>query len=374
MGKPPMIPVCRPMFAGRETEYANAAVSSGWISSAGEYLTRFESAFSRFAGCAHGVGCSNGTAAVHLALLAMGVGKGDRIVIPSFTMMASVFPAIVQGAEPVFVDCDPETWTMSPTALEAVKGSVKAVMPVHIYGHPCDMDPIKAWAAEAGAVVIEDAAEAHGATDHGRPCGSLGDVAAFSFYANKIITCGEGGMVTTNDAAIAERARYYRNLCFDKDPLKRFIHQDVGYNFRLTNVQAAIGLAQTEEAERLVGLRRAMAQKYLTRLADFTDVVQLPVEKPWAKNSYWMFGIVIRDHIRVAAAEAQKRLTELGVDTRRFFYPGHRQPLFEGRIGAVTAPVSDRLWERGIYLPSSSDLTDDEADRVCEALRAVLTV
>lgn len=373
MGNAPMIPVCRPIFAGREQEYAAAAVASGWISSAGEYLTRFESAFAKFAGCQHGVACANGTAAVHLALLAAGVGKGDRVVIPSFTMMASVFPAIVQGAEPVFVDCDRETWTLDPAALEKVSGNVKAVMPVHIYGHPCDMDPINAWAKARGAVVIEDAAEAHGASYRGRACGSLGQLAAFSFYANKIITCGEGGMVTTNDPTVAERARYFRNLCFDKDPLKRFIHEDVGYNFRLTNVQAAIGLAQTEEADRLVAMRRGMAEKYLKRLADAADLIQLPVEKSWAKNSYWMFGIVIRDHVRVTAAEAQKRMAELGVDTRRFFYPGHRQPVLHGRIGAVSAPVSDWLWERGIYLPSSSDLTDDEADRVCAALRNVLT-
>ena len=360
------------MLAGREREYAAAAVESGWTSSAGEYLTRFEASFSRFAGCAHGIACANGTAAVHLALLAAGVGKGDRVVIPSFTMMASVFPALVQGAEPVFVDCDRDTWTLDPTTLDGVSGPVKAVMPVHIYGHPCDMDPINRWAGATGAVVIEDAAEAHGATYHGRPCGSLGQLAAFSFYANKIITCGEGGMVTTNDAQMAERARYYRNLCFDKDPLKRFIHEDVGYNFRLTNVQAAIGLAQTEEADRLVAMRRGMAAKYLARLADDSDLIQLPVEKPWAKNSYWMFGVVIRDHVRVNAAEAQKRLTELGVDTRRFFFPAHLQPILKGRIAPVTAPVSEHLWERGIYLPSSSDLTDDEADQVCAALRTVL--
>jgi perosamine synthetase len=367
-----LIPVCRPVMAGREHEYVSDAVRSGWISSAGQYLTKFEAAFARFAGCDHGVGCSNGTAAVHLALLAAGVRAGDRVVVPSFTMMASVFPILIQGAEPVFVDCDPETWTLDPRALESVRGSVKAVMPVHIYGHPCDMDPIREWAAARDVIVIEDAAEAHGATYRGRAAGSLGQLAAFSFYANKIITCGEGGMVTTNDAALAERARYYRNLCFDKDPAKRFIHEDVGYNFRLTNVQAAIGLAQTEEAERLVAMRRGMAKKYLERLASLSDRIELPAEKPWARNSYWMFGIVLRDGVRMDAAEAQKRLADAGVDTRRFFFPGHLQPILRDRCAQVSAPVSERLWNRGIYLPSSSDLTDGEADRVLDALRQVV--
>ncbi len=365
-----VISVCRPFFVGREAEYAKTAVESGWISSAGKFLTEFENKFSAYVGCSDGVACSNGTAAVHLALLSAGVKAGDRVVVPSFTMMASVFPISLQGAEPVFVDCDPETWTLDPAALDAISGPIKAIMPVHIYGHPCDMAPIVAWAKQRGAIVIEDAAEAHGALYHGRPAGSLGDLAAFSFYANKIITCGEGGMVTTNRAELAERARYYRNLCFDRDPSKRFIHEDIGYNFRLTNVQAAIGLAQTEAAVELVAMRRAMARKYLDRLRPLENFIQLPVERPWAKNSYWMFGVVLRPGVKVNAAIAQKQLLELGIDTRRFFFPGHMQPVYR-HLPKVSAPVSEMLWERGIYLPSSSDLGDEEADQVVDALKQV---
>ena len=369
----PFIPVCRPYLTGREKAYVLDAVESGWISSAGQYLGRFEETFANLAGCQHGISCTNGTAAVHLALLAAGVGPGDRVVVPSFTMMASVFPILQQGARPVFVDCEPDLWTLDPATLAAVKGPVKAVMPVHIYGHPADMDPINEWAREHGAAVIEDAAEAHGALYRGRPVGALGDVAAFSFYANKVLTTGEGGMVTTNSEAMAGRAAYYRNLCFDKDPAKRFIHEEVGYNYRLTNVQAAIGLAQVEQAEILVAKRRGMAAKYLERLKDLQHLIQLPVERDWALNVYWMFGIVLRDGVKKSIPELSRGLKELGVDTRRFFFPGHKQPVMREFADSVQAPHSERLWERGLYLPSSSDLSDVEADRVVEALIEVMT-
>jgi perosamine synthetase len=201
----------------------------------------------------------------------------------------------------------------------------------------------------------------------------MSDVAAFSFYANKVLTCGEGGMVTTNNEAYATRAKYYRNLCFDTDPEKRFIHENVGFNYRLTNVQAAIGFSQTESADELVDMRRAMAKKYLERLGGLREYIQLPAEKPWAKNCYWMFGIVLRDSVKINAEKLLRVLASKGVDTRRFFYPGHLQPVFKEFSKGVHAPVSEMLWERGIYLPSSSDLTDDEADKVTEALKSSLT-
>lgn len=367
-----MIPVCRPCYVGNEVAYARRAVESGWISSAGEFITGFERLFATFAGCREGVACCNGTAAVHLALLAAGVGPGDRVVVPSFTMMASVFPIVQLGAAPVFVDCDPDTWTLDPAALEAVAGPVKAVMVVHIYGHPCDMDPIQAWADRRGAVVIEDAAEAHGATYKGRRVGSLGDVAAFSFYSNKIISCGEGGMVTTDRPEIAERARYFRNLCFDRDPGRRFIHEDLGYNFRMSNVQAAIGLAQTECGETLVAMRREMARRYRERLAPLEEFLTLPPQMPWAENVFWMFGVVLRESTGLKAADVRARLAALGVETRSFFYPGHLQPCLREFVDGVRAPVSEALFERGLYLPSSSDLSADEADQVVAALSSAL--
>jgi perosamine synthetase len=367
-----MIPVCRPYLDGTEKAYVLDALDTGWISSAGKYLKEFETQFASLAGCTHAVACSNGTAAVHLALIAAGVGPRDRVVVPAFTMMASVFPVLQQGAVPVFVDCDPETWTLAPEELARIEGPIKAVMPVHIYGHPCDMDPIREWARARQVVVIEDAAEGHGATYKGHPVGSLSDVATFSFYANKIITCGEGGMITTNNPEIAQSCRYHLNLCFDKDPDRRFIHEAVGYNYRLTNLQAAIGLAQVESAQRLIEMRRRMAEKYLERLKGLTEYIQLPVEKPWARNVYWMFGVVLRKNIGMNVSDVRARLLKDGVDTRRFFYPGHLQPVLSQYRAGVRAPVSEDLWNLGFYLPSSSDLTDSEADQVTEALSRAL--
>ena len=366
----PFIPVCRPYLTGVEKKYVLDAIETGWISSAGEYLNRFEKLFAEAVGCEHAVSCSNGTAAVHLALLAANVGPGDRVVVPSFTMMASVFPIIQQGAEPVFVDCDIETWTLDPKSLAKVQGPIKAIMPVHIYGHPCDMDPIVSWAKERNAIVIEDAAEGHGALYKNRPVGSLGDIAAFSFYANKILTCGEGGAITSNNSKYAERAAYFRNLCFDKSPEKRFIHEDIGYNYRLTNLQAALAVAQTEAMPKLVAMRREMASKYLSRLGHLAKKISLPVERAWAKNVYWMFGILLNEDqsVPTVVSELKKR----GVDTRRFFYPGHLQPVFGTKYADSNCPNSVALWNRGIYLPSSSDLTDAEADQVASALTEVL--
>ena len=353
----PFIPVCRPFLTGSEKKYVLDALETGWISSAGEYINRFEKLFGTAVGCEHATSCSNGTAAVHLALLAAGVGPGDRVVVPSFTMMASVFPIIQQGAEPVFVDCDLETWTLDPKSLAKVQGPVKAVMPVHIYGHPCDMDPIIEWARDRDAVVIEDAAEGHGALYKDRPIGSLGDIAAFSFYANKILTSGEGGAVTSNSSKYVEKAAYFKNLCFDKLPENRFIHKDIGYNYRLTNLQAAIAVAQVEAMPTLVSMRRQMASKYIDRMGHLSAKVSLPVERKWAKNVYWMFGILLNKNYSVptVAAELKKR----GVDTRRFYADSN-------------CPNSEDLWNRGIYLPSSSDLTDAEADQVVSALTEVL--
>jgi perosamine synthetase len=367
-----MIPVCRPYLTGKEKNYVLEALDSGWISSAGKYLKYFEENFSKYCETKQGVCCTNGTAAVHMALYAIGVKPGDRIVVPSFTMMASIFPIIQMNAIPVFVDCEKDSWTLKVSELEKIEGPVKAVMPVHIYGQACDMKPINEWAKKRGALVIEDAAEAHGATYHNKKIGSLGDIATFSFYANKIITSGEGGIVVSDNAEYIQRARYFHNLCFDKNPDLRFIHKDIGYNFRLTNLQAAILCAQLEDIDKLVEMRREMAKKYLERLQNYSKII-LPTEKENTKNVYWMFGVLLSDEVTLSVEEVRKRLLEKGIDTRRFFYPGHRQPALSGLMETLPCPTSEYLWERGFYLPSSSDLTHEEADIVVNTLKSTLS-
>lgn len=373
--KPARIPVCEPSLDGNELEYVTDAVGSGWISSGGDYLKRFEEGFAAYVGVRHGIGTTNGTAALHLALAALGVGPGDEVIMPDFTMISSAFAACYCGAMPVFVDADPETWNMDVAKVAARIGPrTKVIMAVHMYGHPTDMDPLMALAKERGISVLEDAAEAHGAEYDGRRCGSIGDLAAFSFYANKAITTGEGGMVVTNDDALAEECRSLRNLAFPRTGGRVYRHDRIGFNYRMSNLQGALGLAQLERVDTHVAARRSHAARYSERLAGIA-VLQLPVERPWARNSYWMYGIVLRDGARIGRDELAERLAAEGIETRPFFQPMHDQPALV-RYGVATGgsyPVSDRLAARGLYLPSGSDLTDTDIDRVCEQLTRQLS-
>ncbi len=366
------LPVCSPSLDGNEERYVLDALRTGWISSAGEYVRRFEEGFAAWCGRRFGISTTSGTTALHLALRALGIGPGDEVILPDFTMVASLFAVLYVGARPVFVDVEPDTWNIDPEQIEAaVTPRTRAIMPVHIYGHPCDMDPIMAIAARHGLAVVEDAAEAHGAEYRGRRCGSFGVLNAFSFFANKILTTGEGGMVVTDDESLAERCRYYRNLCFPLTGSRDYIHDDLGYNFRLTNLQAAVGVAQLERAGELVRRRRAVARAYLERLSGVPGV-QLPVERPGVVNVYWMFGIVVD-----AAAYGMDRdaLTETlrreGIDSRPFFKPLHRQKVLAGCGQAATAGgfrVTERLAAGGLYLPTGPVITEKEIDRVAEAI------
>ncbi len=367
------IPVCVPDLGGAEERYVADAVRGGWISSVGPAVEQFERGFASWCGAAHGVGTSNGTAALHLALTALGVGPGDEVVIPDFAMVSVLFAVLYCGAKPVLADVEPDTGNLDPAEVaRAVSPRTKAVVAVHTYGHPCDVDAIRAALGGRGAAVVEDAAEAHGAEWRGRRTGALGEIATFSFYANKILTTGEGGMVVTGDARLAERCRYYRNLCFPLDRPRDYLHEEIGFNYRLTNLQAALGLAQLERADQLVEARRRNARGYRERLRDIAGLT-LPVERDGARNVYWMFGIQVdpesfgRSRDDVAAALAAR-----GVETRPFFQPMHVQPPYlrlDGNGPGRGFPVSDRLAARGLYLPSSSGLTDDEIDYVCRAIR-----
>ena len=364
------IPVCEPALDGNELTYITDAVRSGWISSGGDYLRRFEEGFARYVGVGQGIGTTSGTTALHLALAALGVGPGDEVIIPDFTMIASAFAVCYCGAMPVFVDADPETWNMDVDQLAAKIGPrTKAIMAVHIYGHPTDMDPLLALARERGIAVLEDAAEAHGALYKGRHCGSLADLAAFSFYANKAITTGEGGMVVTDDVALAEECRLLRNLSFPRTGGRVYLHERIGFNYRMSNLQGALGLAQLERIDTYLDARRAHAARYGERLAAIR-ALQLPAEQPWATNSYWMYGVVLRDEVALGRDELAAALAAEGIETRPFFQPMHVQPalLRYGASGAGAYPVADRLAARGLYLPSGSDLSDAQIDRVCDAV------
>jgi len=366
------IPVCEPLLAGNELAYVTDAVRSGWISSGGEYLTKFESGFAASCGVRHGIGTTNGTTALHLALAALGVGPGDEVIIPDFTMIACAFAVAYCGAMPVFVDVDPATWTIDPARVaEKVTPRTRAIMPVHIYGHPADMDPLRALASTRRLAVLEDAAEAHGATYRGAPCGSLGDIAAFSFYANKAITTGEGGMVVTDDDRLAEACRSLRNLSFPTGS-RVYLHERIGFNYRMSNVQGALGLAQLERLAVLVDARRGHARRYDEAFAGLP--LQRPVERPWARNSYWMYGVVVDERAGVSRDDLAARLGAEGIETRQFFQPMHVQPALRG-YGADCSgayPVADRLAARGLYLPSGSGLTEGQQDRVIAAVRRIL--
>jgi perosamine synthetase len=366
-----MIPVWEPVLDGNEKRYVLDCLETNWISSLGSYITRFEESVAEYCGVPHGVATSSCTTALHLALVALGIGPGDEVLIPDFTLIVSANTVIQAGARPVLVDSDPKTWCLDPKRLEEKIGPrTRAVMPVHMYGHPCDMPAIQEIARRRGLLVIEDCAEAHGAEIGGRKAGSFGDAACFSFYGNKILTTGEGGMVLCRDAALAGRMRLLRNQAFDQP---RFVHREIGYNYRLTNLQAAIGLAQTEKVEEKVEKKREIARWYAEAFARIPDV-GLPWEAPGAKNVYWMYGVKLGDSFRRGRDGVMAAMKEKGVETRAFFCPMHRQPVFTGKSDprfpdtSGDYPVSDDLWKRGLYLPSGLGLTRAQVQVVAEKL------
>ncbi len=363
------LPVAEPELGDRELAYVAECILSGWISSAGRFVTRFEELFAELCGTRYAVSTSNGTTALHLALLAAGVGPGDEVIVPSLTFIASANSVVYCGARPVLVDVDPVTWTLDPDAVAAaITPATKAIMPVHLYGHPADMDPLLALAREHGLAVIEDAAEAHGARYKGRPVGGLGDLGTFSFYGNKIVTTGEGGMVVTDDPALAETMRILRD--HGTQPGRRYWHPVVGFNYRLTNLQAAVGVAQMERLDDILAAKRRIAGWYDAGLADVPGLT-LPPRAPWADNVFWLYSVLLdEEELGLTRDEAMAKLAEQDIDTRPLFPPVHTQPMFaEG----ADLPVSTDLARRGISLPSAAALRESEAQRVVEALATLAT-
>jgi perosamine synthetase len=371
-----MIPVNEPLFSGREKELLMECIDTGWVSSDGPFVKEFEERFSEYIGVDHGVAVCNGTAAIETALYAMGVGEGDEVIMPTFTIVSCAVAALRLGAKPVLVDIEPETWCMDVRQIESkITGKTKAIMPVHIYGHPVEMAPVMELAEQYSLIVVEDAAEAHGAeylhNGNWKKCGSMGRVSAFSFYANKIITTGEGGMVLTKDEDIAERARLYRNLCFV--PGRRFYHEEIGYNFRMTNLQAALGVAQVERTDDLVAIKRRLGERYRKCLSDISGV-RFQIEKPWARTVYWMYSIELDESIGIDAETMMGELKKRGIGTRPFFLGLHEQPAFQnmGLFKDEQYPVAERAFRQGLYLPSGLALKDEQLDEVCAAVRDIV--
>jgi perosamine synthetase len=368
-----MIPVAEPVLLGNEKKYVMDCLDTMWISSLGKYIPLFEESFAGYCGVAHGVACANGTVGLHMALEVLGVGAGDEVIIPNFTIIVSANVVMMAGARPVFVDVEPDTWCIDAAKIEAaVTDRTRAIMVVHMYGHPCDMDPIRDIARRHNLFLIEDCCQSHGATYKGRMTGALGDIAVFSFYGNKVITSGEGGMLLTDNPEWAARARTYRDNGFG---IPRFIHNARGMNYRLTNMQAAIGLAQTEKLDFAVARKREIAHAYLDRLRGFPHLT-LPVERPWARNVYWMFGVLIEDSFGMSKEEAMRELKARGVDSRSFFYPMSQQPALRGddpRFPEMRGvwPVSDDLARRGLYLPSGIGLTAEQVRYCADALTSL---
>jgi perosamine synthetase len=396
-----MIPVNEPLLDGNEKKYLNECIDTGWISSEGPFVKKFEEKFAAQVGRKHGIAVCNGSVALDAAVAALSICSGDEVIMPTFTIISCAAAVVRTGAIPVVVDCEPDTWNMDVGQIEdKITSRTKAIMVVHIYGLPVDMDPVISLAEKYGLKIIEDAAEAHGLmyrsrgsevggqkseargrrsevrgqrTEGGRrPCGSFGDISTFSFYPNKLITTGEGGMIVTDNEELAERCRSLRNLCFQ--PQKRFVHEELGWNFRFTNLQAAVGLAQLEKLDEHIKRKRRIGKLYTELLSEIPEL-QLPLQlTDYAENIYWVYGIVLKDQVPFDAEEAMRRLKKKGIGIRPFFWPIHEQPVFKrmGLFENEKYPVAERIARRGFYLPSGLTMTKEQIDRVCEAVRKVL--
>ena len=364
---PKPIPVAAPVLDGRELEYVTECLTSTWISSSGRFITEFEAGFAAFCGVKHAVAVNNGTTALHLALVALGLQPGEEVLIPAFTYIATANAVTYCGARPVLVEAEARTMNLDVADLEAkITPQTRGIIPVHLYGHPADMDPIREIAARHGLWIVEDAAEALGARYKGARVGALSTCATFSFFGNKIITTGEGGMVTTDDDALAERLRLYRSQ--GMDPQRRYWHPVVGYNYRMTNVAAAIGLAQLERVEHHLAERRRVAAAYDARLAGLERFIVRPVSENWAEHVYWMYTVTLGEDATQGRDAVIQALAAEGIESRPTFHPMHAMPPY-AHLAGEGFPVAEALGRRGINLPTHALLTDNDIDRVCVALK-----
>jgi len=374
-----VIPVNQPLLDGNEAKYLVECIESGWISSDGSFVRKFEDGIAALIGQRYGIAVANGSVALDVAVKALRIGPGDEVILPTFTIIACAAAIVRAGARPVVVDSEPVTWNIDPAQIESkITPRTKAIMVVHIYGLPVDMDPVADIAERHGLKIIEDSAEQIGQhyrsrAGASRQVGSFGDVATFSFYPNKHVTTGEGGMVLTNDAALAERCRDLRNLCFGKT--RRFVHEELGWNFRMSNLQAAVGVAQLEKLPQTIEKKRRIGTWYGELLADVEDLERLPARTEYADNIHWVYGVVLSDGVPFDAEEAMRRMAAQGIGTRPFFWPMHQQPVLRkmGLFNGESCPVAERIARRGFYIPSGVALTYEQAIEVCQALRRILT-
>lgn len=368
------IPVSEPRLAGNEKKYLEECLDSGWISSEGPFVKKFEEHFAARVGRKFGIAVCNGSAALEVAVAALDLGAGDEIILPTFTIISCASAIIRAGAQPVLVDSEPTTWNMDPAKIEAkITPQTKAIMVVHIYGLPADMDPILAIAERHGLKVIEDAAEMIGQTYSDRACGSFGEISAFSFYPNKHVTTGEGGMLVTDDEELAQRCRDLRNLCFQAE--NRFVHEALGWNFRMSNLHAAVGLAQLEQLDCHVAKKRWIGNRY-TELLENVPGLSLPLQQTaYAENIYWVYGVQIKDEVAFDAKHAMRKLRQHDIGTRPFFWPMHEQPVFKkmGLFSQDSHAVAERLARRGFYIPSGATLTEEQIRRVADAISEVMS-
>lgn len=364
-----MIPVNEPVISQDAKDNVNQALSAGWLSSAGPYVTQFEQDFARRIGVKHAITVNTGTAALHIALLAAGIGVGDEVIVPAFTMAATWLAVIYVGATPVFVDAELDTYNIDPTQIEAkITEKTRAIIPVHVYGHAAEMDSIMAIAAKHNLLVIEDAAEAHGATYKGRIAGGIGQIGCFSFYANKLITTGEGGMMVTSDDKLANEARKFKDLYHS--PAKRFIHEKVGYNYRMTNLQAALGCGELMHLDEYIVKKRAMAARYSKALSQIKGIVT-PVERTGIVSVFWMYAIRLTTEFGMSKDELRVKLLAKGIDTRDFFYAPTNQPILKEYLSPDERfPITELIEGSGLYLPSGLAITDEQIDAVIAAVQS----
>jgi perosamine synthetase len=368
------IPVNQPLLDGNEKKYLNECIETGWISSEGPFVGEFENKFSNYVDRKFGVAVANGSAALDIAVAALDIGVGDEVILPTHTIISCAASVVRAGAVPKVVDSDPITWNMDVKQVEVkITKKTKAIMVVHIFGLPVDMDPVLKLANKHNLKIIEDAAQMIGQEYRGRPCGSFGDLSTFSFYPNKHITTGEGGMIVTNSPDLAARCRSFRNLCFQ--PKKRFVHEKLGWNYRMTNLQAALGLAQLEKIDRHIEIKRNTGIKYNEMLRDIRELERPPSDQEYARNIFWVYGLILSDSVAFDAETAMKRMASMNIGTRPFFWPMHEQPVFRkmGLFDNKSYPMAERMARRGLYIPSGMALTEKQIECVSDVLHEIFS-